>query len=456
MGHCYSLLPNRGGADARGQTIWDDFCAKPGKVANGDNGSLACDHYHRYKSDVELMASLGTKYYRFSIAWARLFPTKDASAPAEAGVSFYKSLIAELATHGITPVATLYHWDLPSWVQKSTGGWAGDGSIADEFERYARTCFELFGERVKWWITLNEPWCSTVLGYETGEHAPGDTDKPGIKLYIAGHHLLRAHAKAVAVYKKDFQEVQKGKIGITLNSDWAQPKGPGGKQAAERDMQFSLGWFADPVYFGDYPAVMREAAGKRLPTFTDDEKVMLKGSADFFGLNHYSSRYTTGVREPGNEISYWNDKRTIEERDEKWQSTDMGWAIVPAGFGELLSYVSKKYNPPGGIIVTENGLAARERNVAEMEENKSRVKFYSRYIGAMHEAIKNGADVRGYFLWSFMDNFEWAYGYEKRFGLFYVDYKTQSRIPKPAVPWYRNVVTSNAVKVEWDPEDIRF
>lgn len=445
-----------GGVDARGSTIWDDFAAKPGKVANGDNGSVACDHYHRYKGDVELMASLGTKYYRFSIAWARLFPAKNVTTPAVEGVLFYKGLLEELKRHGITPVATLYHWDLPSWVQKETGGWAGDGSVADRFQHYARTCFNLFGETVKMWITLNEPWCSALLGYEVGEHAPGDTSGPGRKVYIAAHHLLRAHAKAVDVYRAEFQDAQKGKIGITLNADWAQPKGPDGPAASARDMEFSLGWFADPVHFGDYPKSMKDTAGARLPSFTDAEKKSLKGSSDFFGLNHYSTHYSTGVRPAGGEVNYWNDKLTIDDHDKKWAKTDMGWSVVPAGFGALLEYITKKYKPEGGIIVTENGLAAKEPNLAAAMKDESRISFYSRYIGAMHQAIQNGADVRGYFLWSFMDNFEWAFGYEKRFGLFYVDYKTQQRMAKPAVKWYRNVVESNSVDVTWKPEDIRF
>lgn len=444
-----------GGIEARGRTIWDEFCDTPGKVFEGHTGAVACDHFNRYKEDAKLLASLGTPYYRFSIAWARIFPTAD-GVISKAGVEFYQNLIAELKANGIEPVATLYHWDLPCWVRDKTGGWVGDGSIAVEFERYARACFENL-DQVKWWITINEPWCVALLGFENGEHAPGEIDAPGRKCYTVAHHLLRAHAKAVHVYRSEFKSEQNGCIGITLNSDWAEPRArdgdiEGAKMAAERDMEFGLGWFADPVYFGDYPDCMKEACGDRLPVFTDEERELLKGSSEFFGLNHYSTHYTTGRwSNDSDEVNHWKDKGTCEERDDKWVSTDMGWAVVPRGFGRLLEYISEKYKPTGGIIVTENGLAAAEKSMDDMKADKTRISYYSKYIAAMHEAIENGADVRGYFLWSFLDNFEWAFGYDKRFGLFRVDYETQERSAKPAAEWYKKVVKTNAV--EWTGEE---
>lgn len=440
----------------REPSIWDRFASIEGNVHNNESGLYACDHYHRYKEDVQLIKQLNTKFYRFSIAWPRIqkFPTKlDAPERNEVGIQFYNNLIDELIAEGITPVATLYHWDLPIAVEDATGGWAGEGDLSASFVSYARTCFEAFGDRVKTWITLNEPWCSAILGYEIGEHAPGDASRPGRAAYIAGHQLLLAHARAVQVYRKEFQSKQGGKIGITLNTMWAEPRNPSDPasvEAAKRDMEFELGWFAGPVWEGDYPACMREAVGDRLPTFSEEEKALLKGSSDFFGLNHYSSQYTVGMMPEAARNSenktYWLDKGTTNFHDDAWKKTDMGWSIVPWGFRNLLLYIHEKYHPDGGIIVTENGLAVAEESLEDVKRDTMRIDFYRDYISGMHEAISKGADVRGYFLWSLMDNFEWAFGYGKRFGLYYVDYKTMQRLAKPAVKWYADLASTNELK----------
>lgn len=442
--------------------IWDAFCDVPGNVNNGDTGEIACDHYHRFKQDVQLIKSLGTKYYRFSIAWPRIQKWDDSNRPSlnTEGILFYNNLIDELIANGITPVPTLYHWDLPVPVQIRTGGWSGDREITDLFAEYARICFEAFGDRVTRWITLNEPWCSALLGYETGEHAPGRSPKfgivpkPGVDVYKAGHNLLLAHAKAVQVYREEFKSSQNGKIGITLNTDWAEPKDstdPQCVESAQRDLDFELGWFADPIYLGDYPASMRDSVGELLPVFSDAEKTLLKGSSEFFGLNHYSTHYGAGLmsqEERADEPSYDKHRGTKQDWDSKWKKTEMGWSVVPFGFRKLLLYIQKRYSPPGGIIVTENGLASKESTIEEMRKDTLRIEYYNGYIRAMHEAMnaqEGAADVRGYFLWSLMDNFEWSFGYEKRFGLFYVDYTTLERIPKPAVEWYKRLTTSNSL-----------
>lgn len=434
-------------------SIWDRFSHTPGVVSDNSTGDYACDHYNRFKEDVKLIKTLNTSHYRFSIAWPRIHTFEDPAAPQSNthGIAFYNALIDELIANDITPVATLFHWDLPIAVEDSTGGWAGSGAVADRFEEYARLCFEKFGDRVKNWITLNEPWCSAVLGYEVGEHAPGDTSKPGVNVYKAGHNLLLAHGRAVKAYREDFQAIQKGKIGISLNTMWAEPKDRNNAthlEAAQRDMDFELGWFADPIWKGDYPATMRETVKDRLPEFTKDEKEMLKGSSDFFGLNHYSSQYATGMYVPDPPlVSHWNDKATTHEEDKDWKKTDMGWSVVPSGFRKLLLYVQEKYEPEGGILVTENGLASKEPTREAASKDSLRIEFYTLYIKAAHEAVGQGADVRGYFLWSLMDNFEWAFGYEKRFGLFFVDYKTMERVAKPAVEWYRKVTSTNTLEV---------
>lgn len=435
-------------------SIWDRFTTTPGNIKNNDTGEIACDHYNRFKEDVQLMRKLNISHYRFSIAWPRIHTFADPAEPRPnpPGIDFYNKLIDELIRNGITPVVTLYHWDLPTFVQDSTGGWGGDGSVVDRFEQYANLCFESFGDRVKQWITLNEPWCSAVLGYDLGVHAPGDTSNPGEKLYIAGHNLLRAHARAVNIYRERFQEKQKGKIGITLNSNWAEPKDPEdprAKRAAQREMDFWLGWYADPIWKGDYPQVMKDTLKDRLPSFTEEEKKLLKGSSDFFGLNHYSSHYISELEVPDNTDSpYWQDKGTVASHDKSWKKTDMDWSIVPWGFRKLLVYIQDQYNPKGGIIVTENGLASSEPTRRAMQEDTLRIEYLTGYIKALHEAIEEGADVKGYFLWSLMDNFEWAEGFSKRFGLYYVDYQTMERIPKPAANWYTRVASTNSLEVE--------
>lgn len=439
----------------REESIWDRFSATPGKVVNGDTGAVACDHFHKFREDVQLIKQLGTKYYRFSIAWPRIqqWNASMECSTNKAGIQFYNELIDELLENGITPVATLYHWDLPVAIEDKYGGWRGDGVIADLFSAYAKVCFQEFGDRVKWWITLNEPWCSSVLSYECGEHAPGIAENPGVDVYLASHNLLRAHAKAVKVYRDEFQEFQEGKIGITLNTTWIEPKDVNDSacvEGAKRGMEFELGWYADPLYFGDYPESMRLTVGERLPQFTDEEKIELKGSSDFFGLNHYSSRYCEGLceEEPdeGN-VSYWKDIGTIGYEDKDWKRTDMNWAIVPWGLQKLLEYIQKKYHPRGGIIITENGLATKEENLEDVEKDSMRISFYRDYICAVHDAITGEfkADVRGYFLWSLMDNFEWAFGYGKRFGLYFVNFSTLERTAKPAVKWYSSVVKSNSL-----------
>jgi beta-glucosidase/6-phospho-beta-glucosidase/beta-galactosidase len=266
--------------------------------------------------------------------------------------------------------------------------------------------------------------------------------------------LLRAHSKAVGVYRKEFVKKQKGKIGITLNSDWGEPvhNSTEAVQAVKRFMEFNLGWFAEPIYKGDYPSVMRQTVGSRLPTFTNEEKASLLGSADFFGLNHYTTQLITGYTgTPGSSVSpglysFWNDEAVRKSADPSWGHTDMNWPIVPSGFRKVLNYIQREYNPPGGILVTENGIAVSEPSLQTALADTSRQTYYKDYISELHKAIvEDKVNVKGYFLWSLMDNFEWAYGYTKRFGLYYVDYATQKRTPKPAAKWYTKLITSNRI-----------
>lgn len=285
----------------RGASIWDWFASLEGKTDNGDTGAVACDHYNLWREDVALIARLGFKAYRFSISWSRVLPDgrrgENDGGVNEAGVAFYGSLIDALVAAGIEPIVTLYHWDLPLMLEHGGDpdepmGWLNK-ETARAFASYAGLCFERFGDRVKTWITVNEPWCCAALGYCSGEFAPGRSSSPATEPYACAHNLLLGHAFAVEVYDTHFRASQGGKIAITLNMDWKFPKDPqsvGDVAATERALDWGLGWFADPVYTGDYPPAMRKTCGERLPAFTPEESALLKGSNDFFGLNSYVER----------------------------------------------------------------------------------------------------------------------------------------------------------------------
>ncbi|CBJ30694.1 Beta-glucosidase, family GH1 [Ectocarpus siliculosus] len=449
-----------GGKGGRAPCIWDAFCKTEGRVVNGDNGDLACDHFTLYKEDVKIMKDMGLKNYRLSIAMPRIFPGGQGPANEE-GIAFYNGLIDCLLDAGITPCVTLYHWDLPLELEMEHGGWQNYITV-ERFLEYAEVCFERFGDRVKSWLTFNEPWCAAVLGYGNGEMAPGCTSSDAVKVYRAGHHMLLGHARAVEIYRKKFRTAQNGVIGVTLNCNWTEPKPSDdpetaklNAEAAERSVLWNLGWFADPVYKGDYPEVMRNRCGDRLPEFTADEKALLKGSSDFFGLNHYSTDYAEDDSGPGHYVShwgtvntggFWGDMAVRGSTDPSWAKTDMGWPIVPWGFRKLLLWIQARYSPEGGIQVTENGAAVNEPTVDLAVDDKARIVYYEGYLKEMHAAIQLGADVRAYYAWSFMDNFEWAYGYSKRFGLVHVDYNTMKRTPKSSLKWFSKVLSTNTLE----------
>jgi beta-glucosidase/6-phospho-beta-glucosidase/beta-galactosidase len=330
----------------------------------------------------------------------------------------------------------------------------------------------MFGDRVKTWLTLNEPWCCSVLGYSTGEHAPGRASNPGHEVYRAGHNLLLAHAQGVNIYRQKYQKTQKGRIGLTLNTPWWEPHSDSQDDVimANRAMDFFLGWFADPITFGDYPAIMKEVLKDRLPTFSTEERQLLKGSTDFFGLNHYSSSYAahpTATRVLVNAVSeyiemltgrggtkaikkmlddhYFKDAGMISINAVENGVTDMGWSIAPWGVRKLLEYTQQKYYPAGGIYLFENGMAVKEMSVCDAVMDTKRINFMHDYLVEIHKAMRNGANLRGYFYWSFLDNFEWAFGYSKRFGLVHVDYNTQQRTPKASAHWYSQVMVANGL-----------
>jgi beta-glucosidase len=429
----------------KGPSIWDAYCQIPGKIANGDTGKIACDHYHRMEEDVALMANMNVKAYRFSIAWARVLPDGTKSIINEEGIDFYNRLIDTLISHGIEPWITLYHWDLPLALNMTYDGWIDD-KISDLFADYADICFERFGDRVKHWITINEAWVVAILGYGQGVFAPGRTSNT--EPYIAGHNLLLAHAKAVDIYRSKYQSAQQGQIGITNNCDWREPAtdSPQDQEAATRALEFFLGWFADPIYLGDYPQSMKDRLGDRLPTFTTDEITLVKGSSDFFGLNHYTTMYAAESNpDDGKGDIYGNgglseDQDVTLSVDPEWELTSMNWAVVPWGCQKLLDWIAHRYyNPP--IYITENGCSYEDKEVSSIIADQKRIKFFEGYLGACSQAIKSGVNLKGYFIWSLLDNFEWASGYTRRFGIHYVDFETQERIPKHSAKWYAELIS---------------
>jgi len=435
----------------REPSVWDAFADSPGNILGQDTPSVACDHYHRLEEDLDLLADLGVDAYRFSISWSRLLPKGRGSVNLE-GVAFYNRLIDGLLERKIVPWATLFHWDLPQALEVEMGGLL-NRDIGSLFGDYAELCFERFGSRVKNWITLNEPWCSAVLGYGKGYFAPGRISDS--EPYVAAHHLLLAHGEMVRRYRARFQTEQQGQIGITNNCDWREPltNRPEDRQAAEVGLEFFLSWFADPIYRGDYPQSMKERVGERLPRFTDEEKELLQGSSDFFGLNHYTTMLASEIREgvehsdtPLGNGGMADDQQICLTEDPAWEKTDMGWNIVPWGCRKLLQWISDRYdNPP--IYITENGCAfPSEDNLDTAVADDKRVSFVNDYLEQCHAAIESGVDLRGYFYWSMMDNFEWALGYSKRFGLYHVDYDTLRRTPKGSAIWYRDVCRNRELR----------
>jgi len=434
--------------DGKGPSIWDAFVCIPGKTANGENADVSCDFYHTYRDDIALMAKLGIKAFRFSFSWPRILPNGFGDVN-DKGILFYSEMIDCLLEHGIEPYATLYHWDLPLELQMAHDGWLNP-KIADYFAEYADVCFKHFGNRVKNWITINEPWVVAILGYGQGVFAPGRVSKT--EPYLAAHNELLAHAKAVKIYREKYQTDQNGKIGISLNCDWREPltDKPEDQEAAERALLFFAGWFADPIWFGDYPEVMRQRIGHKLPHFTDEEKIMLIGSSDFFGLNHYTTMFAANANEIDTDRSVYGNGGISEDQDvdlsvdPEWKTTSMDWAVVPWGFRKLLEWINRRYSNPV-IIVTENGMSNNDTVTEGEVIDLPRIEFIRSYLEACHEAVQNGADVRGYFAWSFLDNFEWALGYKKQFGLVHVDMKTLVRTPKASAYWFSEVIKNNGI-----------
>jgi len=422
--------------DGRAPSIWDTFSHTPGKTVNGDTGDVACDHYHRWQGDVQLMRELGLQGYRFSIAWPRVVPEGTGQVNAR-GLDFYDRLVDALLEANITPLVTLYHWDLPQ-AQQDRGGWA-NRDTADAFVAYTDAVVRRLGDRVKHWITHNEPWVVSFVGNYEGRHAPGIQDLR-TALQVA-HHLLLSHGMAVPAIRAGSAGAQ---VGITLNLSPGRPAStsPDDQVAARVCDGYTNRWFLDPLYGKGYPEDMVARFGAAMPQINVDDLAHAAVPTDFLGVNYY---FPTIVRAAasGHEPLGFLALSPEELAAAGHELAAMGWPIVPDAFTELLTRLHRDYAPKT-IYVTENGVAFDDKVVGGGVHDPRRIAYLHSHIGAVRQAIADGAPVGGYFLWSLMDNFEWAYGYSKRFGIVYIDYPTQTRIPKDSAAWYRRVIAANA------------
>ena len=411
--------------DGRGQSIWDTFCKVPGKVANFDNGDIACDHYHRFKEDLDLMKWMGVKAYRFSVAWPRVIPD-GVGRVNEMGLDFYDRLIDSSLEREIAPWLTMYHWDLPEALQLR-GGW-NNREVVEWFGEYGEVLTSRFGDRVKNWMTLNEPFCSAWLGHLYGDMAPGIKDLQ--TALNVSHNLLMSHGLACQVIRSNVSEAN---VGIVINVTPAVPATDSqvDSNAAQLADGFDNRWFLDPVFGRTYPADVIDALGASPEIHSGDMKLIAQ-DLDFLGVNFYF-RQTVAADQNSKPLPIRSVNRENVKR------TAMNWEVHPQAFEEILLRISKEYSPKA-IYITENGSAWNDEVINGEIIDDERIDYLVRHLDAMRSARNQGAPILGYFAWSFLDNFEWAYGYEKRFGLIYVDYKTQTRTPKKSALFYRQLL----------------
>ena len=403
--------------DGRGDSIWDEFCRRPGAIKDGSNGDRACDHYHRFEEDVALMASLNVRAYRFSIAWPRVQPRGE-GAWNEAGFAFYDRLIDALQSRGIAPHLTLYHWDLPQALQEK-GGWMSRDTV-NRFADYAVEVARCFGSRVASISTHNEPWVVAILGHEAGIFAPGLRSRK-VAMQVS-HHLLVSHGLALKAMRA---QGCRARLGIVLNQGpiHAATDSAEDQAKARLDDGLTIRWYMDPLLLGEYPQDVLAFLGPDAPQVVDGDMDTIRQPLDFLGINYYT-RNVSGTGAPRDPIQSGKEV------------TDMGWEVYPDGLSELLTRLHADYPLPP-VYITENGAACKDQLIDGRVADVDRIRFLRSHIAAVADALEAGVDVRGYFVWSLLDNFEWADGYAKRFGIVYVDYATGQRIPKDSAAWYR-------------------
>lgn len=421
--------------DGRGWTVWDDFCTRKGVVFDGQNGNIACDHFHRYKEDIRMMAESGVKAYRFSLAWSRILPEGTGSIN-EKGIEFYNHLIDELLKYHIEPFITLFHWDLPFALHRQ-GGWQNPESV-DWFAKYAGAAAKAFGDRVKYFITFNEPQCFIGLGHVNGEHAPGNIMSRRSVLEMA-HHVMMAHGKAVQEIRKVRDDI---KIGYAPTSTVPCPASDSQEdiEAArnayfninndEKNYMWSVSWWSDPIFFGTYPKQGLAIFKEDLPDIKPEDMALISQPIDFYGQNIYNG-YPVSANGSG---GYTRGKRKTG-----YARTAIGWPVVPESLYWGPKFLYERYQTP--IYITENGISCTDTvSIDGKVHDPDRIDFMHRYLLQLEKAANEGIDVRGYFAWSLMDNFEWAKGYSERFGMVHVDFETQKRTFKDSAYWYSDFI----------------
>ncbi|KAL2712920.1 myrosinase 1 [Vespula squamosa] len=438
--------------NGKGVNIWDVYThSGRGAIRDNSNGDVACDSYHNYKEDVQLISDIGADFYRFSLSWSRILPNGFANEINEDGVNYYKNLIDELLAKGIQPHVSIFHWDLPENLEK-LGGWTNE-LIIDYFVEYSRIVFREFGSKVKLFYTLNEPAIFCGEGYGSHVKAPGK-NITGIGSYLCMHNALKAHAKVYHMYDKEFRSEQKGLISIVISSSAYIAKNESNLEAEDIAFQFVCGWVGHPIYSktGDYPEVMKNRIAEnsriqgysksRLPEFTPKWIEYIRGTSDFFALNHYTSNLVEIIPKGPND-TWYGESGVKFSYDPKWPSSGSSWLkVVPEGFRKILNDIKNEYNNPP-LIITENGVSDDGKL-----KDKTRVDYLSEYLKAMLQAIhEDGCNVKGYTIWSLMDNFEWENGYLEKFGIVQVDFASpnRTRTPKMSMKWYENVIKQRKI-----------
>ena len=426
-----------GDRQGRGDCIWDDYCRREGNILDGSDGDVACDHVNRYKEDVAIMKKIGLKAYRFSVSWPRVFPD-DSGIPNEKGVKFYNDLINELIANDIVPFITLFHWDMPSWVYRK-GGWMND-EVSEIFGEYARFIAKTYGDRVKYFITFNEPQSFLPAGHHSGRHAPGL--KLDVKEWLrASHNFFRAHGYAVKAIR---ETVPDAKISITMSTDADFPLTDSKEdiEAATKSIltikedyywHMSLRYWCDPIYLGEYPPEMYERFGDKMPVMSEDDRKLISQPLDFIAQNCYSASAI---------VSDGNGGFKVAKQPLGKMKNSLNWSVTPRAIWFVIKTLWERYKLP--VYITENGICCNDWICEDgFVHDSYRIDFYKKYLKNVRRAITEGADVRGFFAWSLMDNFEWGKGYSERFGLVYVDYATQKRTLKDSALFYKQLIYDN-------------